>query len=322
MDPVKESFDDLPMAVCFFDSRGLVRLINRRMLRLSSVLIGSGLPTLDELRSALSSPPEGIAAIDPGMSIYRFPDGSVFRFEESCIADERGAEFTQVTASDITELSRLHDELKKENARLDEANRRARQLYENMADIVREEEILAMKMRVHDDIGYTIISARRALRSGESIEAVKASAAVWERSVDLLRRSGRAAEAPVLPEAADPVERALTRAAALGVSVDISGDVPEDAELRELFSLVLLECVSNCAKHAGGGRVFAEAAVTCDGCRVEVSNDGRPPAGEIREGGGLSGLRSRIEGAGGEMTVFGLPRFRLVAVLRKRAKTG
>ena len=33
MDRIKESFDSLPIAACFFDKNGVVRLINRRMLR-------------------------------------------------------------------------------------------------------------------------------------------------------------------------------------------------------------------------------------------------------------------------------------------------
>ena len=32
MNSIRESFDNLPVAVCFFDKRGVVRLMNRRML--------------------------------------------------------------------------------------------------------------------------------------------------------------------------------------------------------------------------------------------------------------------------------------------------
>lgn len=33
MNAIKESFDNLPAAICIFSSKGLVRLMNRRMLR-------------------------------------------------------------------------------------------------------------------------------------------------------------------------------------------------------------------------------------------------------------------------------------------------
>ena len=50
-----------------------------------------------------------------------------------------------------------------------------------------------------------------------------------------------------------------------------------------------------------------DAAVT-----VELTNDGRPPAGPVRETGGLKNLRALVENRGGRMTVESAPVFRLV----------
>ena len=44
MNIIKESFDNLPMALCFFDRRGIACLVNRRMLWVSAQLLGSGVP--------------------------------------------------------------------------------------------------------------------------------------------------------------------------------------------------------------------------------------------------------------------------------------
>lgn len=40
MNSIKESFDNLPAAVCFFDKRGVVRLMNRRMLSIGAGAVG------------------------------------------------------------------------------------------------------------------------------------------------------------------------------------------------------------------------------------------------------------------------------------------
>ena len=45
-------------------------------------------------------------------------------------------------------------------------------------------------------------------------------------------------------------------------------------------------------------------------CAV-LTNDGRPPEGDIREGGGLSALRGLVEDAGGRMHVQSTPGFAL-----------
>ena len=53
MDRIRESFDSLPVAICFFDKNGVVRLINHRMLMLTDRLRKNGIQTFDELEAAL-----------------------------------------------------------------------------------------------------------------------------------------------------------------------------------------------------------------------------------------------------------------------------
>ena len=61
MNIIKESFDNLPMALCFFNRRGIACLVNRRMLWVSTQLLGSSVQTLSELEQALESPPDTVA---------------------------------------------------------------------------------------------------------------------------------------------------------------------------------------------------------------------------------------------------------------------
>lgn len=66
---IKEGFDQLPTAVCFFDSRGGIVLCNRQMYRLSHYLFESDMQYLGEVERALASPPEGIRQL----RIWRVP---------------------------------------------------------------------------------------------------------------------------------------------------------------------------------------------------------------------------------------------------------
>ena len=61
MDRIKESFDSLPIAACFFDKNGVVRLINRRMLAIANWLQKGGIQSLAEMQSALQAPPATFA---------------------------------------------------------------------------------------------------------------------------------------------------------------------------------------------------------------------------------------------------------------------
>ena len=77
MNIIKESFDNLPMALCFFNRRGIACLVNRRMLWVSTQLLGSSVQTLSELERALKSPPDTVAQLETQPPTYRFSDGSI-----------------------------------------------------------------------------------------------------------------------------------------------------------------------------------------------------------------------------------------------------
>lgn len=80
MNAIKESFDNLPAAICIFSSKWLVRLMNRRMLAVGAMLLGSGIQTLGELQAVLKNPPETVTKDAAMPGVYHFPDGSALRF--------------------------------------------------------------------------------------------------------------------------------------------------------------------------------------------------------------------------------------------------
>ena len=123
-------------------------------------------------------------------------------------------------ASVVSCLSALLAALHQENVLLADANRRAKRLYDNMPDIVREEEILKMKLQVHDDIGHTLLAARRALRQEHDRARLRSEAAKWESSISLLCRARQENAAE------DPLSYMQRRAAVLGAAVQLRGAYP------------------------------------------------------------------------------------------------
>ena len=176
------------------------------MLMLTDRLRKNGIQTFDELEAALEQPPETVCCLNKELQLYRFWDESVFQFTEKTIRTKLGIPYTQVTACDVTELLQSQNRLQKENERLKDANDRLRKLFEQMPDLIREEETLAMKLRVHDDIGYSILSARRLLSQQAGLDEIRAGAAVWEQSIEVLYRSFKT------DEKQDALEEAVRRA--------------------------------------------------------------------------------------------------------------
>ena len=308
MNAIKESFDNLPAAICIFSSKGLVRLMNRQMLTVGSWLLGSGIQTLGELQAVLNDPPEIVTKDASMRGVYHFPDGSALRFSEHAITDRDGQRYTEVIAADVSELMAVRAQLDAENARLDAANEALRKLGEEMADIVREEEILNMKIRVHDDIGYSLLSVRRAYWQCEDMEQLHTLAEQWRTTIQLLH-----ADAPDAP--IDALDYAKRRAKELGAEVELTGIFPKETAARELVSLAIRECTSNCIRHAGGTMIFADCRLAQHTAVLTITNNGSIPEAPICEGGGLSGLRRRVEQAQGTMDIQSRPRFALTIKL-------
>lgn len=309
MDRIKESFDSLPIAACFFDKNGVVRLINRRMLAIANWLRKGGIQSLAEMQSVLHAPPANVRCLDLCLRIYRFPDGKALRFAQEQITTKAGVRYTQITAADVTELIRKQNQLKAENAKLAEANERLRRLLVQMPEIIREEETLAMKLRVHDDIGHSILAARRVLLQQTDLKELRANAALWEQSISVLFRSSQ------ITAQSEPLEAAKKRAEELGVRVLLTGREPQRQWIRTLSALAICECAANCVRHADGTELYVHFRQKPDCMEVALTNNGAAPKEKITEGGGLSMLRQRIEEAGGKMEVWSIPRFTLMLSL-------
>ena len=312
MDRIKEGFDNLPIAACFFDKNGVVRLINRRMLAIANWLRKGGIQSLAEMQSALHSPPANVCCLDLHLRIYRFPDGKALRFAQEQITTKAGVRYTQITAADVTELIRKQNQLKAENAKLAEANERLRLLFVQMPEIIREEETLAMKLRVHDDIGHSILAARRVLLQNTDQKEIRANAALWEQSISVLYRSNQ------IMAQSEPLEAAKKRAEELGVRVLLTGNEPQRQWIRALSALAICECAANCVRHADGTELYVCFWRKPGRLEVSLTNNGAAPKEKITEGGGLSMLRQRTEEAGGDMEIQSIPRFELMLSLPEK----
>lgn len=245
MDRIKESFDSLPIAACFFDKNGVVRLINRRMLAITNWLQKGGIQSLAEMQSALQAPPASVCCLDPHLWIYRFPDGTALRFAQEQITTKAGARYTQITAADVTELIQKQNQLKAENAKLEKTNKRLRRLLAQMPEIIREEETLAMKLRVHDDIGHSILATRRVLFQNTDQKEIRATAALWEQSISVLYRSSQ------MRTQSEPLEAAKERAEKLGVRVLLAGDEPHTLRSSRRRNRAVCVLLAKAGLHSG-----------------------------------------------------------------------
>lgn len=277
---VKEALDNLPSGTCFFDTNSVLRLCNYRMYSLFYNIAGKDLQALSELRDFLE---RGTVLAQDGSAWY-------FREEQIITADKK--EYTQVTAVDVTKLYQRQNELRRENLALSEYGERMKALSNDMLALIRNEEMLDMKMRVHYDIGRSVIATRMYLQ--QSNQAQKPDLTVWKNAVRLLKHE-------IKPnEKTNAVARLRSEVKSIGVNIHIEGELPEN---NELLTAAIRECATNAARYAEARDLYVKIKKDDQCFTASITNSGLPVKGEISEGGGLTSLRHRVENGGGKMTV-------------------
>ena len=101
----------------------------------------------------------------------------------------------------------------------------------------------------------------------------------------------------------------------VGVKINIDGEVPP--EYSDLLAVAIHECLTNTVKHAGGRRLDVRIENDGQSLTATLTNDGRPPAVEITESGGLKNLRAITEKHGGTMKIELRPAFTLILAFGK-----
>lgn len=296
---VKEAFDNLPSGICFFDKNGVLTLCNRKMYSLILEFTGKDPQSLAEMRELMDDSP---AMVQRESRVYLAEDGSAWRFAVEQVTTHDGSCYTQVTASDVTELYRRTKELEQSNRALAEYGQRLRRLSADILAVTREEEILNMKMRIHDDIGRSMIATRMFLQENRPLDELDLTA--WKNAVRLLKHE---AEEPDETNALKGLESA---GHGIGIQMHVTGTLPE-GRAGDILTSAIRECMTNAVRHAGAKELYVELDEDRKVATAVITNDGVVPGGEIVPGGGLISLRFRVESYGGTMHIEVSPQFKL-----------
>lgn len=328
---VKESLDALPDGVCFFSEDGRILLSNRRMQHISSDITGIGILNGEKLWRCIEEKSVKTDVSD-GLVILT-SDSKVWNVRRSEIEAE-GNRINEIVALDVTEQYELRRELEERNERLNSVNERLRIFSRDMSRLTAEKELLDAKIKVHDDLGRSLLAFRAYLTAEPSKRDRSKLLPLWRYVISVMKKE----TAP--SEEWDAIEKT---AESLHIQIEINGDLPAGlADLpvsgaaRSAIMAAIRECLTNTARHAGGDRLFvlikcgaeqgadhastsgnpsASGTAPCadapHGIRIEITNNGRAPLVPIQEAGGLSNLRHMVERAGGIMTIESSPQFLL-----------
>jgi len=329
---VRETIDHLPGGLCFATPSGKPILTNHKMNDLVYKLTGQTVISMQSVWEELNRPEpangcarpvrqwldglqadglqaDGLQADSqnndsPDVSYILYPDGRIWRFSKKALAD-RQPHYIQLEATDITDLYRYTKELFENNQRLAEQNERLQSILANIVEINREKEIISAKMRIHDELGRSILTTKRHL-SNQTLEGnIQGLIELWGSTIRGLEDYALTGA----DEETSPETELMKAADLIGCQIRFDGDRPNGRDASLLLYALVRESLTNAVRHAGANLLNVAISPTERGYHVEITDNGTDmPPGLAEncspaEGSGLRNLRRRLEQEGASLVV-------------------
>lgn len=309
---IRKAMDNLPIGLSYVAENGTPLLTNRKMYQLAETITGSIYLNGEEFWNHIS---RGGVIEEPLIDLADQTDKSdqiIWKFTKEEFNYD-GNSYYQITATDVTRLSRLADELVENNMALDKQITRLKILANEVEAIKREEEILASKIRLHDELGRNILAGNLLLSKSPAPESTSSPASareelnsvfeMWESLLLQLSRGIFSQGDYPINSKGTQMRQLLDASAALGCEVYFIGKLPRSEQASHLILTAVKEAVSNAVRHGKADRLNVDLKEMGDCAVVEIWDNGdalNAPV-PVNEGGGLGNLRKQIESAGGHM---------------------
>ena len=305
---VKDAINDMEAGIVCSNEIGVPVMVNMNMEYLCEYITGKPLLNANRLWEVIENNElrEGFEVLDQGNSVLlKIPDGRIYKLNRKQIRVDEIL-LNELFATEITNLYKASMELREGNERLEQMNSRMRNLNDTITRVTIEREILNLKIKVHDNLGRLLLSAKRYLISGEGdLEEIISD---WRENIRLI-------DSDLDPKGTDDYKLMFKTAKDVGVKINVQGMLPQDAARKKLVATAMHECITNTIRHAGGDELYINI-VKENPMILEFTNNGKPPESKVRlTGGGLDMLRSMVRDYGGDVRVESSPVFKLIVEL-------
>lgn len=302
---VRESLDKIPEGILFATKDGDIILNNGAMEKIWYDLTGQRfLPNAKMMWASLclkSFPNYNHSSGDIPL-LFSLPNDRFFQFSMDNLVSSNGEEYVQILAVDVSDLVQTKNHIENDTLELESQQQRLSKVLNEIVEIAKEEEILNQKILIHEKLGSAILKTKVAASSHDE-EEIDASLNLWKSIVSGLTVSLKEADqiknkshgASLLAELAEV-------STMLNVDFEMEGELPKNREISYIISLLANEAITNAVRHGGATRVSMKI-YDKDGIKVVIYNNGKFENKEIKEGGGLSSIRERIEKTGGTFNI-------------------
>lgn len=307
---IKESFDTLPMGICFYEDNGLIRLSNTEMDDASFLLDKEALlngSTFYERLEKKEIPDVTYLSISPKEVILQ-KDEKVLSFRHYLHQIEKKT-IHEIDESDITKTYELTKELEKKTKELQLLQKRLLSYEKNAKELITEKEILETKIRIHGNLGKLLLITKEKMKQNLNHSEKEELLLLWKKGIDDFLTNEK-------EEKKDGLQVLEETARRIGIEIIFQGErFEKDSQEEKILLHAVHESLTNAVKHAQAKTLFVTLKKENLHDIIEIRNDGILPKKEILEGGGLSSLRKLVEENLGKMEIVNKDGFLLRIIL-------
>ena len=305
LNSLKQSFDNLPLGICLYFKNGLPCLCNIKINEYSKLLTNQIVNNGDNLFETLSK--YKISFLDnndENSFIIKINENLYFSVNKNHLFVENQTLIT-LTVIDITTEYKLMLNLKDKNNQLRKFNEYLKEYNNNIVNHIRKKEILNTKMKIHKELGQLLIMSKKEM--GNNID--------FEKKIKIKNEINNYLDRFLLNDftnKGDGLKELKKIASDLQVDLIIKGKTKLNETNNRILCLAINECLTNTIVHAHGDKIFVHIKEDeANHIEISITNNGIAPIVEIKEGGGLSFLRSIVEENGASMIINSFPNFEL-----------
>lgn len=294
---IHQALDNLPMALGFSNKKGDPILTNATMQALSLELNGHIFRNAHEFW-------QGVQAYEH--IEHQVVDHLVIKLNNHqywSILKEgyhiNGEFLIQISATNVSKQYQLSEQLHQENLKLNHQQARLKVLVDDIETIKKDEETLAVKMRIHNELGKTILTSKRYLEH-ETSHTLNEIINYWNQVIDSMELPQSYLSGNVM----EMYEQIKEAAHMIGCELIVNGNLPTDSDNGYLMMIAIKEAIINAIKHGGATQVVVDIDHNHDGYILKIHDNGALKVDRLHEGGGLSSLRQKLEAALGTLEII------------------
>lgn len=287
---VKDAIENLPCGLVFYDKNGYIYLSNKVMNNLSLELTKKDLQNGNELWNDIANKNlEEDIFISENKTIWKI-------FKENINID--GTIYQKIQADDITDIYNLSVILKNKNKQLKKDQKKLIEHMKNIDEYISEEETLKLKIKVHDNFGELITLTTKMYKENIKNKDKKILIKNW----DILDRKMKYL-LPYKNINHNSLEKVNDLSKRLDCKININGIIPNDKTNKEIFIYALNEMLKNAVNHTNAKSLLVNIIYKNNQIIITIKNKNKNNIYFIKEGGGLSSIRNKIEKINGIMEI-------------------